>query len=141
MDRKEFLSQIGMGAAGVLFLGCLGGCKKDVPAAPSNVNFTLDLSASANAPLLTAGGYVYSNNLIIAKSTAGTYLAVSQFCPHEGETVVYQKTQNDFYCNVHGSRFASTGTFISGPAGSGLKQYTVTENQTSGVTTSLTITG
>ena len=46
MDRKEFLSQLGIGAAGVLFMGCLGGCKKDVPAAPSNVNLSLDLTTS-----------------------------------------------------------------------------------------------
>ena len=52
MDRKEFLSQLGIGAAGLVLFGCMGGCEKDtVPAAPSNVNLTLDLTSTTYSKL------------------------------------------------------------------------------------------
>ena len=138
MDRKEFLAQLGLGTAGLVLFGCLGGCdKKDVPTAPSNVNLSIDLTNSTNAALLTPGGYVYTNNgIIVALSKTGTYIAVSQYCTHQGVTVNYKKNTNEFYCPAHGSIFSASGSVVNGPAGSPLKQYTVTQ---SGNT--LTITG
>ena len=56
MDRKDFLSQVGVGAAAFLAPICLGGiagCGKlsndSTPSAPSNVDFTLDVSSGALA--------------------------------------------------------------------------------------------
>ena len=138
MDRKEFLSQLGLGAAGLVLFGCMGGCKKDsVPVSPSNVNLTLDLTSSAYATLLTPGKFAYTNNgIIVAQTLTGTYIAVSQYCTHQGVTVNYNSTANDFYCTAHGSVFSATGSVVAGPAGSALKQYTVTKTGNT-----LTITG
>jgi len=141
MDRKEFLAQIGLGTAGMVLFGCLAGCEKDgkAPTAPTNVNITLDLTLAANSVLATPGGSLVVNNglIIVAQTkTGGNYLAVSRACPHEGQPVNYEATKNDFYCPSHGSRFTSTGAFVSGPAGSSLKQYTATLTGTT-----LTITG
>ena len=48
MDRKEFLSQLGMGAAGLVLFGCMGGCEKDtVPAAPTAIVGTVVAVAAA----------------------------------------------------------------------------------------------
>ena len=60
MNRKEFLSTLGLGAAAVACSYCLNACKPlDSPiTAPTNVDFTLDLTASANASLKTNGGYL-----------------------------------------------------------------------------------
>ena len=132
MDRKEFLSQLGIGAAGVLFVGCLGGCEKDVPAAASNVNLTIDLTSSTYSKLTTPGNFIYlGNGVIIAQTLTGDYVAVSQYCTHEGANVKFNSAANDFYCSLqgssHGSVFSTTGTVTSGPAGSALKQYTVTK--------------
>jgi cytochrome b6-f complex iron-sulfur subunit len=129
MDRKEFLAQIGLGAAGLVLFGCMGGCNKDiVPTAPSNVNLTLDLTTTAYAGLLTPGGYAYTNNgIIVAQTKAGEYIAVSQYCTHKGVTVNYTANSNKFICTAHGSVFGPTGTVLNGPAGSALKQYTVTK--------------
>ena len=129
MDRKEFLSQLGLGTAGLVLFGCLGGCeKKDVPTPPSNVNLSLDLTTSAYSPLLSPGGFAYTNNgIIVAQTMAGKYIAVSQYCTHQGVTVNYDSTANDFTCPAHGSVFSATGAVTNGPAGSALKQYTVTK--------------
>ena len=138
MDRKEFLTQIGLGTAGMVLFGCLGGCdKKDVPTPPSNVNLSLDLTTSTYSPLLTPGGYAYTNNgIIVAQTMAGKYIAVSRYCTHQGVSVNYDSTANDFTCPAHGSVFSTTGSVINGPAGSPLMQYTVTKSGNS-----LTITG
>jgi cytochrome b6-f complex iron-sulfur subunit len=128
MDRKEFLSQLGIGAAGVLFMGCLGGCKKDVPAAPSNVNLSLDLTTSTYSALATSGSYMYmGDGVIVAQTLAGDFIAVSQYCTHEGVNVKYRSATDDFYCAKHGSVFNANGAVTNGPAGSPLKQYTVTK--------------
>ncbi|NBT16457.1 MAG: hypothetical protein EBS95_08960 [Chitinophagia bacterium] len=52
MDRKEFLSQIGIGGAGLFAAACLQACSKS-SAAPSNVDLQLDLSTPAYASLKT----------------------------------------------------------------------------------------
>jgi cytochrome b6-f complex iron-sulfur subunit len=127
MDRKEFLSQVGFGAASLLFLNCLGGCSKsaDAPATPANVDFTVDLGSSANSPLANEGGYIYTNGIVVAKTVSGNYIAVSQACTHEGASVQYQTSGNRFYCPNHGSTFSTTGAVINGPATRSLAQYNV----------------
>ncbi len=129
MDRREFLSFVGIGATAAVCSYCLSGCK--VPdngiTGPSNIDFTLDLTNQAYAGLLTAGGYVYNAGVIVAH-TPGGYVAVSQACTHQGNTVVYQLQSNTFYCNAHGSRFGVDGSVVNGPAASRLTTYTVTLN-------------
>ena len=133
MDRKEFLSQIGLGAAGMVLFGCMSGCKKsgDTPSAPSNVNVVIDLTQTANLALATPGGsLVVSNGAIIVAQTlaGGVYLAVSRSCPHEQQPVHFEPTKDDFFCPSHSSRFTSTGAYVSGPAGSSLTQYKTSIN-------------
>jgi cytochrome b6-f complex iron-sulfur subunit len=113
MDRKDFLAAIGMGAASVAVFNCIG-CSKGSTGSPStpaptNVDFILDLNASANSALNTNGEYIYSNGIIIAKTTSGTYIAVSQTCTHETYKVIYRANNKQFYCPNHGAIFSETG--------------------------------
>ena len=130
MDRKEFLSQLGISAAGLVLFGCMGGCEKEtVPTAPSNVNLTLDLTSATYSNLLTPGQFAYtSNGIIVAQTKAGNYVAVWPFCTHQGVGLQFEAGNNNpFFCTAHGSRFSSTGAVVAGPASSALKQYTVTK--------------
>lgn len=129
MDRKEFIASLGFSAASLMLASCLGGCSKTggTPA-PSNVDFTIDITQPAYSALANPGGYVYANGIIIAKTTSGTIIAVSQSCTHEGATVQYQNSSNRFYCPRHGATFSNSGSVISGPTSTALKQYTVTQN-------------
>jgi cytochrome b6-f complex iron-sulfur subunit len=136
MDRKEFLSQIGLSSALVFAGTCLGACSKGStgtpsPAPPTSVDFSINLNDANYAALKTKGGYVVVNNIIVALSTSNTYLAVSSICPHQGVTVQFQAAQDQFFCNAHSSLFSSTGARISGPANSGLKQYNTSLSGTS----------
>jgi cytochrome b6-f complex iron-sulfur subunit len=130
MDRKEFLAQMGLTSAAIFVGTCLGGCSKDdggggvvVPPAPTGVDFTIDLADGANAPLSAPGGYIYKSGIIVARTLADQYIAVSQACTHEGFTVVYQGANNRFYCGNHGSTYSNTGSVTMGPAGSPLTKY------------------
>ncbi|MDB4925006.1 Rieske (2Fe-2S) protein [Mucilaginibacter sp.] len=101
MDRKDFLSAIGLSAASFAVISCIG-CSKNGNAGssgvsgPTNIDFTLDLNASSNAALLTNGGYLTSNGIIVARTTAGTYIAVQQSCTHESYPLTYQAANKRF---------------------------------------------
>lgn len=136
MTRKEFFARVGFGAATVLMPACLAGlatsCSSDdssstggssAPTPTATSNFTVDISTG---PLSTNGGFIVTKGIIIARTTTGTFLAVSSSCTHEGVTLGYDKSGNQFVCPRHNSQFTSTGTVISGPAPSNLKQYQTT---------------
>jgi cytochrome b6-f complex iron-sulfur subunit len=127
MDRRAFLKTSLTGVAVAAASYCIGGCSSPTaPAAPSNVNLTINLSDAANAALLSTGGSLHTNGLVVINAGAGTYRAFSQACTHEGTSVQYQAGGNLFYCPSHGSEFSSTnGAVLRGPASSSLKQYTV----------------
>ena len=125
MDRKEFLSSIGLSASSLIVATCVGSCKKSSASGPT-VDFTIDLTQYP--ALNNAGGYVYLNGVIIAKTSSGTLIAVSAACTHEGANVQYQNANNQFYCPRHGAKFNTSGGVTQGPASTPLKQYTVTVN-------------
>lgn len=121
---------LGLGAVAVACGSCLGSCQMNngAPSAPTNVDFTLDLTDPANASLKTNGGYIYKNGVIVTRTDAGTYVALSSICTHAGGTVYYDAAGNRFHCPVHGSNFATDGSVINGPAGSPLMKYNTSLN-------------
>ena len=130
MERKQFLSLIGLSASSLVASG-LGGCSKGQGTsvlAPTNVDFILDLTQSANQPLTTAGGFVYRNGIIIAQTLGGQYIAVSQTCTHQNFTVTYVPGNHDFYCSGHGASFSESGQVTGGPARRPLATYQTSLN-------------
>lgn len=131
MTRKEFLDSVGISAVALTMLGCEA-CKKDSSSGsgstsgPSNVDFTLDLTSSVNTALLSNGGYLVSNGVIVARTTAGSYIAVQSSCTHESYTLIYQGINSRFYCTNHGASFSNTGAVLNGPASKSLKVYNTT---------------
>jgi len=123
MDRKEFLSQVGLGGTALFAISCLQACSKTDAASGAGVDFSLDLTNGAYSALSNPGGYVTVQGVVVARTTNNTYLAVSAACPHEGVNVEYQGNQNQFFCPDHGSYFSSTGSRTAGPAQRGLTQY------------------
>lgn len=148
MKRGEFLKSLGLSTSTLMAFYCLGttmtacGSKDDDPdpnpnpgtggngisgtTTGSNINFTVDLTNSANSDLKTAGNSKIIGDVLVALSTTGSYVALSKKCTHEGNTVGYRKDQNDIQCPVHLSEFTLTGAVKQGPAATPLKTYTVT---------------
>ena len=131
MERKEFLSLLGLGASS-LVMTCLAGCSKGSSTGgmvgPTGVDFTLDLTLPANAALLTNGGYVYHNGVLVARTMTGQYIAVQQVCTHENFSVVYQGSNHRFYCGGHGGTFSEAGAVTGGPPPRSLTSYQTSLN-------------
>jgi cytochrome b6-f complex iron-sulfur subunit len=123
MNRSEFLKYMGTGTL-MVCAGCnLVSCSSNDDPTPTAVDFTLDLSLSANSTLQNIGGSISKEGVIIAKLSSTDFTAVSQACTHEGTKVNYRSSQQDFLCPNHGSIFDKNGTVKNGPATSALKKY------------------
>ncbi|MFE3867804.1 ubiquinol-cytochrome c reductase iron-sulfur subunit [Flavobacterium sp. LS2P90] len=130
MNRKDFFSRVGFGAAAALLPACIAGlasgCSSDnssspiITQAPTGVDFLLDVSTGS---LAANGGYLVSQGIVVARTNSGTFIAVSASCTHEGTNVNYVASTNDFLCPNHGAQFSSTGVVTRGPANTNLKQY------------------
>ena len=137
MDRKDFLNSVGITTATFALLNCIGCKKNDSSAAsaetkgPKGVDFTLDLSVTANAVLVNNGGALVSNGIIVAKTKNGNYIAVQRSCTHESYTLTYQSANSRFYCPNHGATFTEGGVVTNGPASNSLTVYNTTLTGTS----------
>ena len=145
MKRSEFIRNLGLGSGALMAVYCMGtltSCtKENTPLPVTNTNpttnpstgkidFTLDLTLPINKELTANGGFVYNDNIIIAKVKSGAYIALSKVCTHQGTTVVYQKASDDIYCPNHGSLFDITGKVTLSPASTPLKMYSTDYNAT-----------
>lgn len=122
MERSEFLKVLGSGAA-LACTGCLDSCSSKGDPAPTNVNFTLDLTLPENAALTNTGGSLSKSGVIVARISSTAFAAVGLACTHEGTSVTYQSAQQNFYCPNHGSKFDKTGSVLNGPASKALAKY------------------
>ena len=130
MNRKDFFKTSALALVG-LAIGpsLLESCAKSgtSPQGPS-ANFTLDLSAAANAALNHVGGYIYSNGVIVTRvSTADLgFVAVAQSCTHQVCTIAYNSGIQTFVCPCHGGTYDLNGNVTGGPPPSPLTKYAVT---------------
>ncbi len=125
MNRKEFITKLGAGAAFAVTTTCLCGCvKMEDPAPPidtsllnlikideNNFDFTLDLTAPANAPLQNNGGYVIiDNKCVVARDNTGSYIAATRLCSDQNlRGIVWSGTLNQWHCIEHDATFDQNG--------------------------------
>ena len=133
MRRNEFLTTLGVSAGTVIFAPFLASCSKNNSGLGTEIpiDFTLDLTQAANASLNSDGGSVIKNGVIVVRTTASTYIALSASCTHEGTTVYYDVSRGRFICPNHGANFSATGSGLLGPATRPLTKYNLTLTGTS----------
>lgn len=100
------------------------------PSGASDSTLTLDLADPQYAALKTAGGAVKVAAkgrlpLIVIQASAGTYLAFSSQCPHEGCEVNLPNSRGVLICPCHGSQFDLQGKKLQGPTPRGLVSFAV----------------
>jgi len=128
MNRKEFFSKAFVGGS-LLFLApaVFNACTKATDVIPATGgNSTIDLTSSSFASLKTVGGYAYSGNVIIIRSSATNYIALSKICTHQGCTVGYDSSVKKLVCPCHGAMYSTSGTVLQGPANNSLTMFTAT---------------
>lgn len=133
MERRAFLGSL-TGPVAAVCAVCLGACGKSgdapssgpAPVPPANVNFTIDL----NANLTTVGASMVQSGVIVVRlatgNTASSFTAVQVACTHEGTSINFNQSGNNFVCPNHGSTFTTNGNVTLGPASSALKKYNIT---------------
>jgi cytochrome b6-f complex iron-sulfur subunit len=124
MERRQFFSYLGFGAASLVISKSLISCAKDntSPNAPQSIDFTLDLNNSSYSALKNKGGSVYHSNIVIIHTNSDQFVALSQICTHQSCTVQYDGSSG-LQCPCHGSTFALSGAVTGGPAPTALKSY------------------
>ena len=140
-DRHEFFRLVGMGIGAILLMRCVAGCAgpndPDGPVPDPNparkIDFSLNLNDKVNENLRTKGGYIIVNDVIVAQTKAGQYVAVAANCTHQGTQLVFKPADTQFYCPLHLSHFDSTGEAVVGPATQPLQRYTVVMEPTTGL--------
>lgn len=120
ISRNEFLKKIGFTGASLFALYTLESCMNETGVTPSG-SATLDLSLPINAALKNNGGYVITNNIVVAKYN-GEYIAATLTCSHENKNQIIFKS-NEWYCTAHGARFDSAGKGLNSDAKKGLGIY------------------
>jgi nitrite reductase/ring-hydroxylating ferredoxin subunit len=108
IKRNEFLKSLGLKGAALLAVYCgASACQADAGVTPaSNVDFSLDVSN------LAVGKYVVNNQVVVARVSSSSYVAVSQVCPHENLLALTYNGTN-FYCGQHGATFTTSGSALS----------------------------
>lgn len=141
MERKKFLRSLGAGAAFALTFPCLHGCSNDegeivgdIVEEPTGVDFTIDLTSAEASKLVTNGGFILKNYVVIVKNLEGNFIAASQICSHESYDQVRFTSSNDgiFFCDVHGSRFAQNGTPLNQVDGNPAKALKIYNTELTG---------
>lgn len=133
MDRKQFLSSLGLGLTAVCAGGCLVSCSKEggaggngmpAPVLPPN-GITVDLSTE----IRNAGESLVRGGVIIVRLAQGSdvsaFTAVQVACTHQGTPVNFIPSDGRFRCPNHGSQFSVSGQVLNGPAASDLPRYRI----------------
>lgn len=91
----------------------------------TNALIKIDLSSSSAQALKKVGGYIISNNVVLAQVSAGSYAAVQNLCTHEPKKrIIFNKTE--WYCTDHGARFNTvTGSPLNNVARKAIVTYKV----------------
>jgi len=132
MQRRNFIGNLAKGAGSLIVLPTLiTSCEEDPITDPNGNNgenlLTVDLTDGQNRALLSEGGYIVQNNVIIINN-GGSYIALSSVCTHSGCDISYNASNNNLPCPCHGSLFSLSGSVLNGPAEAPLATYPVTEN-------------
>ena len=131
ISRTKFLKSIGFSGAALFAAtyctGTLTSCTNEGSSVTPSGGTTIDLSQSQYTKLNTKGNYVIINNIVVANTSDGQFVAVPLTCSHEGQKQVTYRT-NEFYCTAHGARFSNAGLGLNSEGKGGLKLYKVTQS-------------
>lgn len=129
ISRHQFLRQMGLGGSALMAVYCAGSlssCTNDTvtPSSTTPETITIDLGAKSNEALLKNGGYIVTQDVVIARTDTGTFVAVTLICSHEGNKAITYQT-SEFLCTVHGARFDNNGKGLNSNGAKGLKVYPI----------------
>jgi cytochrome b6-f complex iron-sulfur subunit len=142
MDRRTFLGWVGVGWVASSLPVALAACSSGNSDTQAQTNNTATDTLVASSPRsdrfvvvgtvadLTQKGQILNKQsavgpvLVVRNPAASNQLvAVNPTCPHLRCTVDWKSQPREFVCPCHGSKFATNGTVVTGPADKPLKTY------------------
>lgn len=126
IDRLGFLKKLGLSGANLMAVYCgvtMTSCKNESTVAPTSTGQTVTYDINT-LKLTTKGSYYVDpiNSVVVAHTSADTYVTVTLICTHQGQRQVQYAT-NGFICTAHNATFDNAGKNLS-VAPSPLKTYT-----------------
>ena len=141
MDRRKFLSWVGIGMLATNIPVVLAACSGDNNSSNTsestiteNPTPELDQTPDAEgfiaigtAQELEQDGFIIDKELgaLVVTHNDGSLSALNPECTHQGCTVDWQQESSELNCPCHGSIFTVDGQVTSGPASSPLPSYEV----------------
>jgi cytochrome b6-f complex iron-sulfur subunit len=141
MERRKFLSWVGLGWLASSLPVALAACTPEAPpaaspspaaqkpaspASPSPAQPTAGFIQVGTVAQLDAGPIVDPKSPlgpIAVVRAAGKVVALDTTCPHKGCVTSWQAAQSQFVCPCHAATFTADGTFVKGPTQQSLKAY------------------
>lgn len=127
--RRIFFNDI---ARNIAWVGlAAGGFRRyGIPASGEKGKVLTTLKISDYKELEKIGGFVLiketaAGDLLIIRSGAEQYNALSNVCPHR-QCRVEVKSESMIQCPCHQSSYKTDGTYVAGPAKASLKKFPVT---------------
>lgn len=124
VTRRDFLSEITLGALGV---AGLGGAALTYQYLSPNVLFEPSTTFRAGNPDLypmNSVTFLQEQQVYIVRTSGGFY-AVSAVCTHLGCVTQWKPEANLIACPCHGSKFTPEGKKLEGPAPRPLPHYSI----------------
>lgn len=141
MERRAVLTTgavlAGAGVAAVTLSACSGGGSASAATSPSAAPVATSAASGtkiAQVSDVPVGGIFAFEDpqggpAFLLQPAAGTFLAYSGICTHNGCTVGYDEAAAEFACPCHGARFeVATGEPVQGPAQKPLTAIAVVES-------------
>lgn len=124
MERLEFIKKLGTSTLAVCATCGMLSCEQDEGPAPgSGVDFTISIEDQTFQALSAIGGSAIKDDIIIIRTGADTFVALSRFCTHETVGLNYSAANTKLVCPRHGSEFSTSGSVLRGPAQASLFKY------------------
>lgn len=126
--RRDFMQLLATGLAALSVRAVLG-ARRLFGAQDAHSNLLASIRIDDHPELQTVGGFVLlkrtaDGDILITRSSDAEYSAMSVVCPHM-QCSVKVKSASLIQCPCHQSAYRIDGTYISGPAKTGLKRYPV----------------
>ncbi|TBR58314.1 cytochrome B6 [Westiellopsis prolifica IICB1] len=132
MNRREFLAWVSVGSLASSLPVVIAACSSQTNSPSTTTPPRTDgFQVAGTITDLDKNGQLFNEEtaagkVLVVKDTGNPskLVAVNPTCTHKGCIVGWNKDQNAFVCPCHGSKYASDGKVINGPANQPLSTYT-----------------
>jgi len=143
MERREFLSWVGVGALAAYLPVAIAACSSETEGAREDAEDGQKTAAKTDAEgfkvigttaQLNEKGSILNEDLeviVVRNPETNAIVALNSVCPHKGCNVEWDEEDNNLECPCHDSEFALDGKVLEGPAKEDLAVYEVKQEEDS----------